>query len=611
MSAGLGIGTGTPGVASQPSSASAEAKASGTPHASTFATFLSNWQAMLAALGEEDIDAPATGGAGDQNSSAAALTAAAAGKSQSLDTAVAFSGSTATDASQLGLMDPANARNALLQNVTKALPSQSNIEDVKTGLVSGTKSSSTANEAKNNTSTGSKLDKSEVKATAAGQSVAAVIPQAGYQPVNVPAVAAPVSDPSSAGLPIPVTSAQASSEISTADELSGQTIQTSAGAGVMEADSGIEAAASKTVPTELAGQEEEAAFGAPVREGSQTERAHANALSAKNNLSDEHVNLSKNGVPGASEPSDSDSGKIATSSRSIATASGAEPLKGATVASSAPTSPLAAANRSSGDTTSPSDLAPNALQAAPASVTVPADLRGAATNANAERIVGHSQISVSAVAQQQHVQSTAVTGSENLNPALAHDPSGTSGLVNRQDNGIQVSAAAGTGTSVGDTFNALDAESGTPATTWVHASARHAEAGYLDPSLGWVSVRADATSGGVHAALVPGSAEAAQTMGTQLPGLHQFLAEQHGTQATVTIAAPETQHSGAGLDGNSMGQSNTQDQGNRQQSSSGSQPVPETGSWARNTQRTSTETSVQAVPVNSGMRTNGHISLIA
>jgi hypothetical protein len=90
-----------------------------------------------------------------------------------------------------------------------------------------------------------------------------------------------------------------------------------------------------------------------------------------------------------------------------------------------------------------------------------------------------------------------------------------------------------------DTFAALDAGRDALAPTWIHAGTHHAEAGYLDPALGWVGVRADAVGGGVHAALMPGSNEAAQVLGSHLAGLNNYLAEHHGQHATVTLATAQ------------------------------------------------------------------------
>jgi len=93
-----------------------------------------------------------------------------------------------------------------------------------------------------------------------------------------------------------------------------------------------------------------------------------------------------------------------------------------------------------------------------------------------------------------------------------------------------------------DTFAALD--SGAPATTWIHASARHAEAGYLDPALGWVGVRAETAGNMLHASIVPNSPEAAQALGGHLAGLSTFLAEHHGQAASFTLASPENGQNG-------------------------------------------------------------------
>lgn len=86
----------------------------------------------------------------------------------------------------------------------------------------------------------------------------------------------------------------------------------------------------------------------------------------------------------------------------------------------------------------------------------------------------------------------------------------------------------------------LDAEPAGAAPTWVHAGAQHAEAGFEDPSLGWVGVRADLGAGSVHASLVPGSADAAAALGTHLAGLNAYLAEHHNEISTVTLASPES-----------------------------------------------------------------------
>ena len=111
---------------------------------------------------------------------------------------------------------------------------------------------------------------------------------------------------------------------------------------------------------------------------------------------------------------------------------------------------------------------------------------------------------------------------------------GTASVITEHASG---SVGVARGTSAGETFAAMDAgrEVGTPG--WVHAGGRTAEAGFQDPALGWVGVRADLSAGNVHAALMPGSAEAAQTLSGHLAGLNSYLAEQHTPVASLTMAA--------------------------------------------------------------------------
>jgi hypothetical protein len=109
--------------------------------------------------------------------------------------------------------------------------------------------------------------------------------------------------------------------------------------------------------------------------------------------------------------------------------------------------------------------------------------------------------------------------------------------------------------------------------TWIHAGARRAEAGFQDPSLGWVGVRADSSGGSVHASLVPGSADAAQTLSGHLAGLNAYLAEQHTSIATVTMAAFEEQPAAYAME-QGMGQSMNQNQGTGQGSGTGQQFAP-------------------------------------
>jgi hypothetical protein len=168
-------------------------------------------------------------------------------------------------------------------------------------------------------------------------------------------------------------------------------------------------------------------------------------------------------------------------------------------------------------------------------------------------------------------------GSNNgSNAALARDPAGMRGMVNLGGESTATTSSHA-GPAARETFAALDAESASGTPTWVHAGAQRAEAGFQDPALGWVGVRADASGGGVHASLVPGSAEAAQALDGHLAGLNAYLAEQHTPVDSLTLAAPENRWVETGMDqsaSQNMHQGAGQDTG--QGASSGQQSNPQT-----------------------------------
>ncbi|MGC9224277.1 MAG: hypothetical protein ACP5E2_10150 [Terracidiphilus sp.] len=137
-------------------------------------------------------------------------------------------------------------------------------------------------------------------------------------------------------------------------------------------------------------------------------------------------------------------------------------------------------------------------------------------------------------------------------------------------------AASSATTSAQDAFSALDAGSSPGNPMWTHAGSHHAEAGFRDPDLGWVGVRADLSAGGVHATLVPSSADAAQALSGHLAGLDAHLAEQHAQVASLAMASPGNGGIGSGA-GQQMQQGadrNTQGspQGNLQTRSQGIAP---------------------------------------
>jgi len=114
------------------------------------------------------------------------------------------------------------------------------------------------------------------------------------------------------------------------------------------------------------------------------------------------------------------------------------------------------------------------------------------------------------------------------------DSAGVPAAANPQATQNTVSSAP----SVRETFAALDADPAPGAINWTHAGARQAEAGFEDPALGWVGVRADMSGGGVHATLLPGSVEAAQALGQHMDGLNAYMALQHTPIESLAMGAP-------------------------------------------------------------------------
>lgn len=157
--------------------------------------------------------------------------------------------------------------------------------------------------------------------------------------------------------------------------------------------------------------------------------------------------------------------------------------------------------------------------------------------------------------------------------------------------------AASSLSSLPETFAALDATQTPGSMTWSQAGARQAEAGFEDPVLGWVGVRAN-LNGGVHATVLPGSTEAAQALEPHMEGLSAYMAQQHTPVESLAMAAPEdrgaSQSAGHGLGqeaGGGTGQGMNQSAGSgtgpgtgqRQDGNAQSQPrsEPESGSALR------------------------------
>ncbi len=140
-----------------------------------------------------------------------------------------------------------------------------------------------------------------------------------------------------------------------------------------------------------------------------------------------------------------------------------------------------------------------------------------------------------------------MAGPHGSNPIPAREPAVAQTAASL--NGAPPAPAASTGAPAAhDAFAALDGEPGLGTPAWVHAGTRRAEAGFEDPSLGWIGVRAEGGGAGIHAALVPESADAAQALGGHLAGLNAYLADRHTPVEAVTLAAPEARQAERGME---------------------------------------------------------------
>jgi hypothetical protein len=156
-------------------------------------------------------------------------------------------------------------------------------------------------------------------------------------------------------------------------------------------------------------------------------------------------------------------------------------------------------------------------------------------------------------------------------------------------------------------FTALDADRTTVHPTWIRTGTHEAEAGYQDPEIGWVTVRAHAEPSGVHASLVAGSIDAAQSLSGHLGGLNAYLADHHASVQHVSIAAPEILW-GEQSPGQSMDHGTAQGRSQEQQSTGGEvEPTAGSASHPRAFVQRNEEIELQA----SALRGSRYISVVA
>jgi hypothetical protein len=158
----------------------------------------------------------------------------------------------------------------------------------------------------------------------------------------------------------------------------------------------------------------------------------------------------------------------------------------------------------------------------------------------------HKSTLIGPVQQGSPVEQRAAFPPEANHSAIAHGLTGGVGDAKMTDETADISTRTTFRRDTREAFATLDAAGPTGNTTWIHAGAQRAEVGFQDPALGWVGVRADLSGGGVHAQLIPGSTEAAQTLSSHMAGLNGYLAEHHTAVETLTLKAPEAGWSGYG-----------------------------------------------------------------
>lgn len=143
----------------------------------------------------------------------------------------------------------------------------------------------------------------------------------------------------------------------------------------------------------------------------------------------------------------------------------------------------------------------------------------------------------------------------NISPLRSTDQTGLSMDTTSRSASVSTTVSADC-SDVGTTFLALDSGKNVPSASWSLANVHSLEAGYRDPSLGWVSVRAQQDASGIHATVVPVSSDAAQSLGTHLAGLTTYLTEHRTSVDSVTIAAPDVHLAGqsAGSSADAQGQ---------------------------------------------------------
>lgn len=88
---------------------------------------------------------------------------------------------------------------------------------------------------------------------------------------------------------------------------------------------------------------------------------------------------------------------------------------------------------------------------------------------------------------------------------------------------------------------------------WTLAGTHRAEAGFQDPALGWVAVRAQEVGGTIHATIVPAASEGVQALSDHLPALIAHMASQSPHLDTISISTSDATTGWGRNDGQGQG----------------------------------------------------------
>ena len=126
-----------------------------------------------------------------------------------------------------------------------------------------------------------------------------------------------------------------------------------------------------------------------------------------------------------------------------------------------------------------------------------------------------------------------------------------------------------------DSTPVLDMDVRDTQTRWVQVGTRHAEAGFHDPSLGWISVHAERDANGLHAVLIPSSNDAEKMLGAHLNGLNAHLVSDHIQISPVTMSTVHDNRLesgiGSGTEQRNGGNRDNNESGERHQNHAGKQ----------------------------------------